>query len=120
VDGGASATLAARIGHTRAFEMAYLGERIGAAQALDWGLVNRVVPDAQFEDAVGALAARLAAGPPGSFASIKRTINRQLFTDFEAVLDLELDEQAQRLTSADFGEGVMAFMQKRAPNFTGA
>jgi len=79
LDGGASATLAERVGHARAFEIAYLGERIPAATALDWGLVNRVVPDSELEVTVSALAAKLAAGPPGSYANIKRAINAHAY-----------------------------------------
>jgi 2-(1,2-epoxy-1,2-dihydrophenyl)acetyl-CoA isomerase len=120
LDGGASQSLPARIGHARAFEMAYLGERIGAALASQWGLVNRVVPDAELEQATGALAARLAAGPPGSFASIKRTINDRLYDGFDGLLDLEAVLQQERATSADFMEGVLAFMQKRKPEFSGS
>jgi 2-(1,2-epoxy-1,2-dihydrophenyl)acetyl-CoA isomerase len=120
LDGGASQSLPARIGHARAFEMAYLGERIGAAQASDWGLVNRVLPDNELEAAAGELAARLAAGPPGSFASIKRTINDRLYDGFDGLLDLEAVLQQERAASADFMEGVLAFMQKRKPEFSGS
>jgi 2-(1,2-epoxy-1,2-dihydrophenyl)acetyl-CoA isomerase len=119
LDGGASQTLTARVGHARAFEIAYLGERIGAATALDWGLVNRVVPDAELEARVGELAARLAAGPPGSYAAIKRTINEHAYAGFEELLDLEAVVQQDRADSKDFAEGVLAFLQKRPANFTG-
>jgi 2-(1,2-epoxy-1,2-dihydrophenyl)acetyl-CoA isomerase len=119
LDGGASLTLPARVGHARAFEIAYLGERIPAAQALEWGLVNRVVPDAELDDEVEALAARLAAGPPGSYANIKRTINDRVYDGFEELLDLEAVLQQGRAESADFMEGVLAFMQKRPAKFTG-
>jgi 2-(1,2-epoxy-1,2-dihydrophenyl)acetyl-CoA isomerase len=119
LDGGASMTLPARVGHARAFEIAYLGERIAAAQALEWGLVNRVVPDPEFEGTVAELAARLAAGPPGSFANIKRTINDRAYAGFEELLDLEAVLQQGRAQSADFMEGVTSFMQKRPPVFTG-
>jgi 2-(1,2-epoxy-1,2-dihydrophenyl)acetyl-CoA isomerase len=119
LDGGASAFVPARVAHARAFELAYLGERLPAARALEWGLVNRVVPDAELEAEVGALAARLAAGPPGSYASIKRTINAQLYPRLEQQLDEEAVLQQERARSADFAEGVLAFTQKRPPTFTG-
>jgi 2-(1,2-epoxy-1,2-dihydrophenyl)acetyl-CoA isomerase len=120
LDGGASQTLPARVGHARAFEIAYLGERISAAQALGWGLVNRVAGDAELRAVVQALGARLAAGPPGSYASIKRTINHRLYGGFEELLELEAEVQQERAASADFVEGVLSFMQKRPPQFTGA
>jgi 2-(1,2-epoxy-1,2-dihydrophenyl)acetyl-CoA isomerase len=119
LDGGASLLLPARIGQARAFEMAFLGERIPAAQALEWGLINRVVDDGELEPAVRALAARLAGGPPGSYATIKRTINERLYERFDTVLELEAVLQQQRADSKDFMEGVVAFLQKRKPEFTG-
>ncbi len=119
LDGGASHTLPARVGHARAFEIAYLGERIGAAQALEWGLVNRVVPDGELQGTVEGVASKLAAGPPGAYAAIKRSINARLYAEFEAALDLEAGLQQERATSSDFGEGVMAFLEKRQPHFTG-
>jgi 2-(1,2-epoxy-1,2-dihydrophenyl)acetyl-CoA isomerase len=119
LDGGASQLLSERIGHARAFEMAYLGERIGAEQALTWGLVNRVVDDEQLTTAVDELAARFVAGPPGSYATIKRTINARAYADFAELLDLEAVEQQRRIESADFLEGVTAFLQKRPARFTG-
>jgi 2-(1,2-epoxy-1,2-dihydrophenyl)acetyl-CoA isomerase len=118
LDGGASMTLAARVGHARAFEIAYLGERLGAEQALEWGLINRVVPDDEFRASATELAARLAAGPPGSYATIKRTLNARTYDGFDALLDLEATLQQERAESADFIESVQAFMQKRKPEFT--
>jgi 2-(1,2-epoxy-1,2-dihydrophenyl)acetyl-CoA isomerase len=119
LDGGASHTLAARIGHARAFEMAYLGERIDAERALEWGLVNQVVSDEELQDSVSTLAQRLAAGPPGSYAAIKRSINDRAYDGFEKLLDLEAVLQQERAESKDFVEGVVAFMQKRPAHFTG-
>jgi 2-(1,2-epoxy-1,2-dihydrophenyl)acetyl-CoA isomerase len=119
LDGGASQLLRERIGHARAFEMAYLGDRVPAEQALEWGMINRVVDDGELAAAVDALAARFAAGPPGSYASIKRTINARAYADFAELLELEAVEQQQRIESKDFLEGATAFVQKRPARFTG-
>jgi 2-(1,2-epoxy-1,2-dihydrophenyl)acetyl-CoA isomerase len=119
VDGGASATLAARAGHTRAAEAALVAERIPAVRALEWGLVNRVLPDDELVSAARELAGRLAGGPPGSYASIKRTINEVAYADFARLLDAEAVLQQERAESADFAEGVIAFLQKRPASFSG-
>jgi 2-(1,2-epoxy-1,2-dihydrophenyl)acetyl-CoA isomerase len=119
LDGGASQSLTARVGSARAFEMAYLGERIGAEQALEWGMINRVADDEVLESAVGELAGRLAAGPPGSYATIKRTINARAYDGFAELLDLEAVLQQERTASRDFREAIVAFAQKRPPSFTG-
>ncbi|MGA2011603.1 MAG: enoyl-CoA hydratase-related protein [Solirubrobacteraceae bacterium] len=119
LDGGASQSLVERVGHARAFEIAYLGGRIGAEQAETWGLVNTVVDDGELAATVDALAGRLAAGPPGSYAAIKRSINERAYAGFAEQLDLEAVLQQERANSKDFAEGVMAFMQKRPAQFTG-
>ncbi|MBV9819125.1 MAG: enoyl-CoA hydratase [Solirubrobacterales bacterium] len=120
LDGGASQSLPARVGHARAMEMALLGERIDAEQAAAWGLANRVVDDEQLRPAVTDLAGKLAAGPPGSYAAIKRTVNERSFQGFAELLDLEAVVQQERAESEDFGEGVAAFTERRPASFTGA
>ena len=70
-------------------------------------------PTKSWRAAVAELAARLAAGPPGSYAAIKRTINARMYDGFDELLDLEAVVQQERAESKDFMEGVMAFMQKR-------
>ena len=120
VDGGASISLPSRVGYARAMEMALLGERVPAETALQWGMINRVVAGEELAAAAGELAAKLAAGPPGSFAASKRLLNEGCLTDLEARLDDEAVAQQERAESTDFVEGVMAFLQKRPANFQGS
>ena len=118
-DGGSTAFVPARVGAARAMEMALLGERIQAAQALEWGLVNQVVSDDEFEGAAAELHAKLAAGPTKSYANAKQLLNRRLYPDFAAQLEAEADAQREQGYTQDFVEGVIAFAEKRPPNFSG-
>jgi len=118
-DGGSTAFIPARVGYARAAEMAMLGERVPAAQALDWGLINRVVPDADLEADAGALLERLANGPTRSYAGSKQLLNRRLYADLAGQLEAEADAQRGQGQSKDFIEGVLAFVEKREPKFTG-
>jgi 2-(1,2-epoxy-1,2-dihydrophenyl)acetyl-CoA isomerase len=118
-DGGSSAFIPARTGLARATEMAMLGERIGAAKALDWGLVNAVHPDEELLPAADELVARLAVGPTRAYAGAKRQLNAWCFAGLEAQLALEADVQQEQAGGADFVEGATAFLQKRPPQFTG-
>jgi len=118
-DGGSSVLVPSRVGFTRAAEMAMLGERITAPQALEWGLINRVFPDTTFAEDIAALRDRLAAGPTRSYAGTKRQLNNWLYTRMEEQLDLEADIQQEMAGSPDFYEGVTAFVQKRPATFSG-
>lgn len=119
-DGGSTLFVPAAVGKARAFEMALLGERVPAAQALEWGLVNSVHTDEQLPLEAGALAERMARGPTRSYAASKRALNRMLYPDLEGQLDLEADLQHALARTGDFQEGVSAFVEKREPAFEGA
>ncbi|HLM49297.1 MAG TPA: enoyl-CoA hydratase [Solirubrobacteraceae bacterium] len=118
-DGGSSLFVPERAGMGRATEMAMLGERIGARQALEWGLVNRVHADEDFDAEVDALAARLAAGPTAAYAGLKRELNAWAYARLDEQLELEARLQQEAAASPDFAEGVLAFVQKRPPSFEG-
>lgn len=119
-DGGSTLFVPAAAGKARAFQMALLGERVGAEQALDWGLANFVHPDDALMDEAGSLASKLAAGPTRSYAASKRALNRMLHPDLEGQLDLEAELQHALARTQDFQEGVMAFVEKREARFGGA
>jgi 2-(1,2-epoxy-1,2-dihydrophenyl)acetyl-CoA isomerase len=118
-DGGSSLFVPERVGFARATEMAMLGERIPARQALEWGLINRVAADEDFERDVDALAHRLASGPTGSYAGTKRQLNSWLYGRMDDQLALEADIQQESAESGDFLEGVQAFLEKRPARFGG-
>jgi 2-(1,2-epoxy-1,2-dihydrophenyl)acetyl-CoA isomerase len=119
-DGGSSLFVPSRVGFTRAAEMAMLGERIDARQALEWGLINRVWPDAEFTDRAHELVSRLADGPTRSYAGIKRQLNNWLYEQMDAQLQLEAGIQQEMAGSGDFAEGIAAFGEKRQPRFSGS
>jgi 2-(1,2-epoxy-1,2-dihydrophenyl)acetyl-CoA isomerase len=119
-DGGSSLFVPSRVGFARAAEMAMLGERISARQALDWGLINRVWPDEEFADRADELVSRLAEGPTRSYAGIKRQLNNWLYDRMDSQLEFEARIQQEMASTDDFAEGVAAFSQKRQPRFTGA
>jgi 2-(1,2-epoxy-1,2-dihydrophenyl)acetyl-CoA isomerase len=118
-DGGASLFVPSRVGFARAAEMAMLGERVSAAKAVDWGLINSAWPDAEFAAKAEALLTRLAAGPTRSYAGSKRELNHWMYDRMAAHLELEATIQGELATSADFIEGVSAFLQRRPPEFGG-
>ncbi len=119
-DGGSSLLVPSRIGFARAAELALLGERLPAAKALDWGLINRVWPDAELMPKAEELVAKMADGPTRSYAGTKRQLNRWLYAEIDDQLEFEAQIQQEMAASGDFAEGVAAFTQKRPAKFTGA
>jgi 2-(1,2-epoxy-1,2-dihydrophenyl)acetyl-CoA isomerase len=118
-DGGASLFVPSRVGFARATEMAMLGEPVPAVKAVDWGLINFAWPDAEFAAKADALARRLADGPTQSYAGSKRELNHWLYDRMDAHLEVEASLQRNLAKSADFIEGVTAFLEKRPPKYTG-
>lgn len=116
-DGGATWFLPRHVGMKKAAEIALLGDRFGAAEALRLGLVNAVVPPAELEDKTAALAARLARGPAAAYAATKQLLQRSLTTSFETQLQAEAEAFAGCAITDDFAEGVRAFTEKRSARF---
>jgi 2-(1,2-epoxy-1,2-dihydrophenyl)acetyl-CoA isomerase len=118
-DGGGTWALPRLVGLRRAMGIALLEEELDARAALDLGLVNRVVPGARLEAETMALARRLAAGPAQAIARTKALLRASLGRDLAAQLDAERDAFLAGTATADFAEGVAAFLGRRAPSFTG-
>jgi 2-(1,2-epoxy-1,2-dihydrophenyl)acetyl-CoA isomerase len=118
-DGGGTFTLPRLIGVGRALELMFTGDVVSAVRAVDIGLANRLLPLEGFTRAAWQLATQLAKGPPLVMRRIKRAVYESLSGDLDAALEREVDGQLQLLQSADFFEGVSAFLQKREPSFRG-
>jgi 2-(1,2-epoxy-1,2-dihydrophenyl)acetyl-CoA isomerase len=119
-DGGSTYMLPRMIGRARAMEMMLLGEKIPAKTAFEWGLVNRLVPDAELMPAAKALALDLASGPTKTLGHIRRLAWASL--DNSWAEQTQAEREAQKLVgrTEDFREGVQAFFQKRKAEFKGA
>jgi 2-(1,2-epoxy-1,2-dihydrophenyl)acetyl-CoA isomerase len=118
-DGGSTWFLPRHVGLKKAMEIALLGDRFGAPEALRLGLVNAVVPAAELDGYVAAIAARLAAGPARAYAATKRLLLESLDNSLETQLHREAEGFAGCVATPDFVEGVGAFAEKRKPRFTG-
>ncbi len=119
LDFGGSWILPRRIGLHRAKELALFADIIGAAEAEDIGLVNRVVPDGELDAVVDDWADRLAAGPPIALAMTKRLLDNSLSVTLEEALDDEGRCQTVNFATRDTAEAVRAFLDKRQPEFEG-
>lgn len=116
-DGGASWFLPRLVGYHKAMELLLLSDVCDTATMHALGVVNRVVPAAEWDTAVAALARRLASGPVRAYAEIKRLVNYQQKQMLVESLDAEAQAFARCASHADFTEGVTAFVEKRTPVF---
>src|SRR6266852_6121605 len=118
-DAGGSYVLPRLVGLARASALALLGDKLSAAQAAEWGLIWRVVEDDALMGEATALARHLATQPTRALALIKQALNASFANTLDQQLDLERDLQAKAAATADFREGVAAFIEKRPARFVG-
>ena len=118
-DGGSTWLLSRAIGRARATRMMMLGEKIGANQAEDWGLIYKACDDDALIGEARALAHKLANGPTLAYATMKKNIATALDGTITEVLLAEAEGQRLAGASKDAMEGGMAFLQKRKPDFKG-
>jgi len=118
-DGSSSYFLPRLIGLRRAMELYLTNRVLSAKEALEWGLITRVLPDAEFKKGVEALARELAQGPTKAFGSAKRLFHQSTWESLETQMELEAQAIASSGRTEDFRNGVAAFADKRTPTFGG-
>lgn len=119
LDSGSSYFLPRLVGSARAFELATLGGKVTANQALEWGMINKVVKAEELDAEVSALAERYASAPTKAIGLMKKMLNKSFTSDLDAMLEYEAYCQEIAGRSSDYREGVSAFNDKRKPAFTG-
>ncbi len=119
LDCGGSWLLPRLVGLHRAKELAFLADIISAKEALDLGLVNRVLPEPELDDFVDAWARRLADGPPIALSLTKSLLNQSFEVSMAKALDDEGRSQVVNFSTADTAEALAAFVERREPRFEG-
>ena len=118
-DGGNTWQMVRQLGYRRAFEAIIEGHKIPAAQAVAWGLSNKMVADESLQQDARDWAAQLAQAAPLSVRHVKKVLRAAMEQGLEATIDQESVRQNECITSNDFAEGVSAFFEKRSPAFKG-
>ena len=119
-DSGGTFWLPRLVGMARAKALTMLGSPLVASEAQAMGLIHQAVDDEAFEDAVHALASKLASMPTRGLGLTKKALHAAMNHDLHAQLKLELDLQFEAAETSDYAEGVQAFLEKRKPQFTGS
>jgi len=119
-DGGSTFNLPRLIGVQRTRELMLTNRVLSAAEALEWGLITRVVPDADLAKEAGALARKLAQGPTRALGAVKHMLADTLSTPYETQMELESQMISEMGRTKDAREGIEAFTSKRKPTFSGA
>jgi 2-(1,2-epoxy-1,2-dihydrophenyl)acetyl-CoA isomerase len=119
LDGGSSYSLPRQIGTRRAKQMTFFGDPVDAPTALQWGLVNEVVPPEQLLETATAWGRRLAAGPTTALSLIKKLLESGDDSSFDDAVENEARAQHITYTTSDMKEGIKAYMERREPDFKG-
>jgi 2-(1,2-epoxy-1,2-dihydrophenyl)acetyl-CoA isomerase len=120
LDGGTSWTLPRLVGLRRAKQMAYFGDTLDAATALEWGLINEIVAPEDLARTANEWGLRLASGPTTALSLIKHLLDSSSNTSFEGAIEAEARAQHIAYTTKDMAEGMTAFLERREPRFTGS